>query len=137
MISKKILLIVSGIGTVVLLILNWIGTFKLCGGQEYGQCMDLIYSIMMNFFPIIPLFLLSLITYKMRNEVYRAWLRFVYVWIPLSMFAILIAPEYSSDWMFPVVKGTVAFYSSLLFVIISLVLIIWKYFYTSRKSGQS
>lgn len=135
MCSKKTLLTSSGIVTAVLVVLNWIGTFKLCGGQEYGQCMDFSYSLIIGFFPVIPLFLLSLITYKMSEEVYRAWLRFANVWIPLSIVLIFLAPEYSGDWMFPVVKGTVAFFSSLLFVLISLLIICWKYF-TSRRSGQ-
>src|SRR3989344_3055223 len=127
MISKKTLLWSSGIITAILIILNWIGTFKLCGGQEYGQCMDFSYSLIIGFFPVIPLFILSFITYKMREEVYRAWLRFSYVWIPLSMILIFLAPQYASDWMFPIEKGTVAFFSSLL-------LIIWKYF-SSRRPG--
>ncbi|MDP2655239.1 MAG: hypothetical protein Q8P17_01625 [bacterium] len=97
--------------------------------------MDFSYSLIIGFFPVIPLFLLSLITYKMSEEVYRAWLRFANVWIPLSIVLIFLAPEYSGDWMFPVVKGTVAFFSSLLFVLISLLIICWKYF-TSRRSGQ-
>lgn len=84
----------------------------------------------------IPLFLLSLITYKMRDEVYRAWVCFAYAWVPLSMLAIFLAPEYSTDWMYPVVKGTVAFFTSLLFVIISLVLIAYKYA-ASRRSRQA
>ncbi len=69
----------------------------------------------------------------MRDEVYRAWLRFSYVWIPLSMLLIFLAPEYTSNRMFPVVKGTVAFFSSLLFVIISPILIAWKWFSSHRN----
>ncbi|MHB0865686.1 MAG: hypothetical protein ACYC1Y_02190 [Minisyncoccota bacterium] len=92
--------------------------------------MDLTYSAIINFLPILPLFLFSLITYKMRDEVYRAWLRFASVWIPLSMLGILLAPEYSEQFlpMFPVVKGTVAFFSSLLFFTISLFIVVWKFF---------
>lgn len=126
MINKRIVLLGSGIIAVVLLALNQIGTFRLCGGQEYGQCMDFAYSLIINFFPFVPLFLFSLITYKMRDEVYRAWLRFAYVWVPLSMVLIFLAPQYSTDWMYPVEKGTVAFLTSALFVIISLILIVWK-----------
>lgn len=48
------------------------------------------------------------------------------------MVLIFLAPEYSADWVYPVVKGTVAFSASLLFVILSLVLIIWKYFAARR-----
>lgn len=86
----------------------------------------MVYDTIMNLLIFIPLFLFSLITYKMRDEVYRTWLRFAYVWIPLSMGLIFLAPEYSTDWMYPVEKGSVAFLTSLLFVIISLILIIWK-----------
>jgi hypothetical protein len=63
----------------------------------------------------------------MRDDVYRAWLRFAYVWIPLSMVGIFFAPEYSTDWMYPVTKSSVAFLSSLTFVIISLVVIGYKF----------
>jgi len=136
MCNKKTLLTSSGVVTAILIILNWIGTFKLCGGQEYGQCMDFSYSLIIGFFPVIPLFILSLITYKMRDEMYRAWLRFAQWWIPFSMVFIFLAPEYSGDWMFPIVKGTVAFFSSLLFVIISLLLIIWKYIASRRETGR-
>ena len=117
---KKNLLILSGLATVVLLVLNGIGTFRLCGGVEYGRCMDVAYMTIINFTPVIPLFLFSLITYWMRDGVYRAWARFSVIWIPLSMIAIFFSPEYSRDWMFPVVKSNVAFFSSLIFTLISL-----------------
>ena len=132
--SKKIVVVGSGILAAVLIISDRIGTSVICGwaGQD-TICMGILYDIMMNLFPLIPFFFLSLITYKMRDEIYRAWLRFAYVWIPLSMLLIFLAPQYSSDWMYPIEKGTVAFFSSLLFVIISLVLIAWKYLSTRNK----
>jgi len=129
--SKKIILQSSGIITLGLLTISIFGTYKICNDGE--NCINILHSFFIHFLPIIPLFLLSLITYRMRDEVYRAWLRFAYVWIPLSMLLILLAPEYSSDWMYPVVKGTVAFFSSLLFIIISLALIAWKHFATRRS----
>ncbi len=90
----------------------------------------------MNLLPSIPLFLLALITYKMRDEVYRTWLRFAYVWIPLSMILIFLAPEYPENWMTPFAKGPVAFFSSLLFFIISIVLIGMRYFSMRRASRK-
>lgn len=138
MISRKVLLLSSGVFTIGLYILNYIGTYWTCDHLLFaghaGNCPSILYDGAMTFFPIVSLFLLSLITYKMREEVYHAWLRFSYVWIPLSMLTIFLAPEYSADWMFPIVKGTVAFFSSLLFVIISLIIIIWKYFATRNKA---
>jgi hypothetical protein len=134
--NKKILLIVSGLVSILVIAIgNTELTYDYCASAD-TPCVDLVYDIVLTFVPIIPLFILSLITYKMRDEVYRAWLRFAYVWIPLSMLLIFLAPEYSADWMFPIVKGTVAFFSSLLFAGISLILIIYKYFASRRAPGQ-
>jgi len=130
--TKKWILLGSGSLTVILLLVNWIGTFKLCGANEYGSCMDTLASTMITFFPIIPLFIFSLITYKMRKEVFNTWRIFAAVGAPLSMLAILIAPEYGNSFI-PVEKGTVALFSSLLFSIISLGIILWKYFAKPTK----
>ena len=132
MISKKILLIVAGLGATLLLGLDYVGTSHLCGGRQYTICMGNLYNIMINLLPIFPLFILSLITYKMREEVFRAWLKFSYVWIPLTMFAILISPEYGNA-LLPIEKGTVGAFFSLLYIIISLLIIAYKYFTLKSK----
>ncbi|MBP6929447.1 MAG: hypothetical protein KBB77_00765 [Candidatus Moranbacteria bacterium] len=118
--TKKSVLFVSGTVTIILIILDRLGTFRLCGANEYGSCMDVLYSAIIFFLPIIPLFLFSLITYKMSEEVFQDWWRLARIFIPLAMFLILITPAYTHNWMFPVVKGTVAVALSGLFVIISL-----------------
>ena len=134
MISKKTLLIISWLITALVITIGSTNlTYDYCASAN-TPCVDLVYDLILIFAPILPLFLLSLITYKMWDEVYRAWLRFAQWWIPLSMILISLAPQYASDWMFPIEKGTVAFFSSLLFIIISLLLIIWKYF-SSRRPG--
>jgi hypothetical protein len=132
MISKKILLIVSGLGAIILISLDYVGTSQLCGGRQYTVCMGNLYNVMINFLPIIPLFLLSLITYKMREEIFRAWLKFSYVWIPLTMLAILVSPEYGNA-LLPIEKGTVGVFFSLLYIIISLLIIAYKYFTLKSK----
>jgi len=119
------LLILTGAVSILLTALNFIGTYKLCGSKGYGACMEVVYDFMVALLPIIPLFIFSLITYKMREGVYRAWWKFARIWIPLSMLAVFVSPSYG-NWMIPIEKGTVAFSSSILFVIISLVLIIWQ-----------
>lgn len=125
--TKKRILVFTGIVSVLLAVLNYIGTFNLCGGQTYGVCMDIIFDLIMLFVPIILLFIFSLITYSMKENVFQSWWKFARIWIPISMFAILISPSNSHNWMFPVEKGTVAFFSSALFLIISLILItIWQ-----------
>ena len=131
--NKKKLAIVTGILSVVLVTLNFIGTFRLCGAKDYGSCMDVFYNIIINLFPIIPLFIFSLITYKMREEVYQTWWKFARVWIPASMLAILIAPSYANNWMFPIEKGNVAAFFSLVFVVSSILIIASRY-YSLKKN---
>lgn len=130
--TKKNILIVSGVGVLVLLIWNYIGNYRICdivsGNGSAGECPFFLTGIAMIFFPIFPLFFFSLLTYKMRQESYETWFRFARWWIPLSMILVLLAPEYSNDWMFPITKGSVAFITSILFTPISLILITWKWF---------
>lgn len=76
------------------------------------------------FFPFVPLFIFSLITYFLREEVYRAWWQFARVATPVSMLLIALAPSYSHDWMFPIEKGSVAVFTSLIFSVISIVVIV-------------
>ena len=84
-------------------------------------------------FPITLLF--SLITYKMREEVFRAWVRFATWWIPLQIVLTLLTPESSGGLFISLVdKQLVAILLSFLFVLISLVLIVWKWLSTRRTS---
>lgn len=78
-------------------------------------------------FPII--FLFSLITYKMREEVFCAWFNFTKWWIPISIFLTLITPGSSGGGFgIPSIfdKEFLAFILSALFFIISLVIIVRK-----------
>ena len=90
--------------------------------------METLHLLFLNFVPTFPLFLFSLLTYFMKEEVYRAWSRFALVWIPLSMLLIFLAPEYSTDWMYRIEKGSVALATSAIFAVVSLVIVGVKYF---------
>lgn len=121
MIKRNVLLI-----SLVFVIIFLVSIFS----QEIGLCSSLTFCsehfdvIAEVIFPILPLFLFSLITYKMREEVFQLWFRFARVYIPASMLLILLAPSYSSNWMFPYDKGIAAFLFSSLFIIISIVKIV-------------
>jgi hypothetical protein len=121
----------------LLTLLVGIGLFLLSSfSREIGFCLPYSYSKCAAFFdgfaemllPIFPMLLFSLITYRMTEEIYTAWFKFARWWIPFSMFAIFLAPEYSSNFMSPIEKGTVALTFSALFVIISAIIVGTKYF---------
>ena len=133
MVIKNILICTSGVIFILLVIIGSVGTYNLCNSN--GQCINVLHNFFLHFLPFSVLFIFALITYWMREEIYRAWFKFARWWIPLSMILILISPEYSHDWMYRIEKGTVAFATSLLFVIVSLIIIITK-LASSRRTIQ-
>lgn len=120
-VTKKRLLLTSGILTSLFVIIDVIGTDRLCG-VEHTDCMANPHSFFGIFIPILPLFLFSLITYKLPERVYRTWSRFALWWIPLSMLLILVVPSYDGS-LVPVDKGRTALATSLFFLIISLTIV--------------
>lgn len=138
--TKKNILIGSGSGVVILLLWNYIGNYHICDfvtqNGSAGDCPLLLTSMGINFLPIFPLFLFSLIAYFMREEIFRAWVRFATWWIPISMFCILITPtDYGGAGIgMSLGKPDVALVTSFFFVLISLILIAYKFF-KLKKSG--
>lgn len=133
MVNKKYLLAVSGGISGFLLIADLLGTSTLCGGNRYTACMQTLHSVFLVLLPFLPLFFLVIVFFLVRAEIYAPWFRFARWWIPLSMLAIFMAPEYSHDWMFRIEKGSVAMTASALFVVISILIIAIKYFALKRS----
>ncbi len=73
---------ISGVGggIFILLLLSLLENF--CGSYR-GICKDVYGLIVYLFFPLPFVFLLSLITYKMRDEVFRAWWGFAVWFVPM------------------------------------------------------
>ncbi|MDO8241170.1 MAG: hypothetical protein Q7T51_04290 [Candidatus Moranbacteria bacterium] len=82
--SKKSVLWISGIagGAFVFLLLALLYNF--CGAYR-GICKETFGFIVYPFSPLPFVFLLSLITYKMRDEVFQAWWRFARWFVPVIM----------------------------------------------------
>ena len=129
--TKKRLLIVSGVISLTVSIINYIGVYKIC--LNIFECTEILFGVMMILFPVVSLFIFSLITFKMHEEVFRSWWRFSRIWIPLSMIAIFVSPSNTSNWMFPVEKGSVAFFLSVIFVIVSACIIVYRHYKLEKK----
>ena len=82
------------------------------------------------------MFFFSLITYKMREAIFISWARFTYVWVPLSMMLILISDD-SPGHLFVSAQEFVAMLLWGLYIIISLIIIVWKYLSLRRNSEQN
>ena len=99
------------------------------------SCSDLLGMYSEIIFIFIPVFIFSLFTYKMKDDVYNIWIKFVYIWIPLTIIMSFITPEYGKGgFLFPIERGGVSYFLSLLFFIISIIIISVKYF-SAKKSN--
>lgn len=122
--SKYVVAIVSSVGAVGLFALDSIGTPTLCGGTEFTRCMRETHNALMAFIPLLPLAILSWVYIKVDQKIYSSWLKFAIPWTIGSMVAIFLAPQYSSDFLLPIEKGSVAFVSGILFVVISIAIMV-------------
>lgn len=85
-------------------------------------------------FPFISLFLLSLLTYKMREEIFATWISFAKWWVPLSMVAILLTPTDDGGSFSIPLKGPLALFCAVALLVVSLIIIAYKFF-ALKKSG--
>jgi len=92
---------------------------------QFWDSLDIIGALLF-IFPFV--FLLSLITYFLREEVFQAWMHFAKWWIPLSIFFVLVMPDGQGGGYMPslIDKQTIAFLMSSIFILVSLTKIISK-----------
>jgi hypothetical protein len=128
--TRQIILIVGLIGTLLLFGLFLISRTNCYIEHWCRSVFDMFSSDNFSALFFTPsLFFLSLLTYKMRDEVFRTWLHFAYWWIPLSIILTLITPNGSGGWGIPnlISPELVALTFSTLFATISLIIITLKY----------
>ena len=83
--------------------------------------------------PFTVLLICACVVYFVRQEVFLSWTRLALWWIPLSMLLIFITPEYGGGLVNPIVKGPVAVFLSSLFIILSLLIVAYKYWRVSKR----
>lgn len=139
--QRKLILIISVIGTLVGYVLSNPLVFGICQRKylfnNIQGCLDSTISGIgepLLIFSILLVVILSILLFLNKN-IFKSWLRFAAWWIPLSIILIVITPETSNSWMplYFIGKGTVTVLMAGIFSIISLILIAWKTF-AARKT---
>ena len=138
--TKRNVLVVSGIlGGGTLLFSEFAKPSVVCGGR--WECMDIIATVGPILLPFIPLFFFSLITYFLPDRVFRSWFsHFAIWWIPLWIFATLVAPnDGGGGWGIPTISSKAAIYlvSFILFIAISTIIIIVSFMRNRTKKGAT
>ena len=85
-------------------------------------CMQNIDHFADIFFIFLPALLFSLITYPLHERVFRVWRNFALVWVPLTIFLVVITPDTSGS-IVAFGKETVAMILSIVFSALSITII--------------
>lgn len=128
MMTKKNVLILSAVLVALFIVFGFQKNIGLCG-KEYNSCWTFFDLLWSPFSLGVPLFLLSILTYRMHEEIFFTWLRLAYWWIPLSVLIIFTTPTTDHSWAIGgPSRDSVTWFLSGLFFVISLILIAWKHF---------
>ena len=134
--KKKYVLVISLSLVAILYILGMNGNGTLPCGESYSRtCAHLVRNIWVSAIIIIPVAFFSLITYFLREEIFRAWLRFTYWWVPLSFAIVLFASSRQSANIVGLSDQAIfGVFTWGLYILISLIIITWKYLATRKLS---
>src|SRR3989344_8474098 len=126
--TKKGLVIISLIGSVVFFVSIFTNIHipvDVCYQGEF--CGDLSELLGIYFLLFIPVFIFSIIIFKLRESVFSTWRNFSLWAVPISLIVISFLPTDTHGLDFiPITKGTIIFFLTILYSLISLILIIYK-----------
>ncbi len=126
--SKNKTVIIALLGVLLQIFSRFTVNIGIC--ESYAsKCHDLSYLLLIYTLSFIPFFIYSLITYKLKESTFDFWKKFSILWIALSLLVITFLPTstHGMDY-FPIVKGTVILFLTIVYSITSLLLIIYKSF---------
>ena len=126
MLTKKNALITSSGFFVVFAIFGT--TQALCNYDSHGICWRYwteIGSVSQGMLICLPLLLFSLISYKLQDEVFSTWVKFAKWWVLGTILLVLITPAQDSS-LLPVTKEIVSLFSTGVFTLVSLIVIVAK-----------
>ena len=127
MVTKRNVLLVSAVAVLIAVGLTYPWKIGLCGSDSYG-CINNIQSFSTILDIFFPTLILSLVTFKLRQEIFQAWMRYALWWVPLTVVLTLIAPnDRSQSIPFPSTKGMVDLGLVTIFVIVSIGIILYKW----------
>ncbi|HUO56370.1 MAG TPA: hypothetical protein VMU27_02980 [Candidatus Paceibacterota bacterium] len=136
MISKKLVVIISGVVSGALVMSGQIASSYMCGNYN-GDCLGNLENLASIATPFVPLFFVSIVASFMQEEVFRLWIKFVYVWLPFSIFLIFISPQYGQGHFITISPKAGAFWEMVLVLImVSALIFVFKSIAVARERTE-
>ncbi len=125
-ITKKIVFIVSLIGTLFVCALFILGLENCYANDVCSQWRSALSNENFSVFLLsVPVLFVSLITLRVRQEVFHAWTIFLAFILPVGILATILTPD-NASFMWSDPKLSLALFFSLMIGIGSIGLVLWK-----------
>ena len=134
--TKKSVLIGSVTGVVFFILGMLFLMNDACSVDAWVRCRnvdELVNTLLTLLMFAIPIFLFSLLTYFLKEEIFRIWLRFTYWWVPLSFVMVIFSSDHSGGLLGISDQEIFGILTWGLYIIISLIIVVWKYVATRRS----
>ncbi len=126
--TKKRMLLISFLSTILFFVLYSNKLYFLCQASGVFSCGEILKFLKL-FFLIAPfIFIFCVITYYLDNKVFFSLRKFTNFYLIIFFFLLLITPWYTGDEFLNLQKAHVSFLGSILYSVISLILILYKSF---------
>ncbi|MFA5652071.1 MAG: hypothetical protein WC933_01785 [Candidatus Paceibacterota bacterium] len=136
---KNIIFAVSSILLSVSIILIFTSDFIYDYCIRDGHCLfwrnlgDSAFPFLLVYFSV-PIFIFSLITYFLKDEIFKTWSKFTYVWVAISIILTLITPGGSGSFFVSLWdQQMTAIVMSGLFIFVSIIIVIFKVATSNKK----
>lgn len=81
--TKKNVLFLGIVGSILLFLPAILNQILSCYQKNWFFCNDSYEIVAVSVFPLVPILIFSLITYRLKDEVFQAWWRFARWWVPV------------------------------------------------------
>ncbi len=127
--NKKTLLVGSGSMLGALFLLQYLFSIELisCGHDPHLTCYFFFQHLNAFGLGLLPLFVLSIVTYFMKESVSNAWIKLAYIYLFLLAVATSTSSSTNGGYIGSSDLSYALIFAIPIFIISSIILIIWKY----------
>lgn len=125
--TKRSLMFFSFSFVIIFFILYYINILSSCRHEKY--CSSITELTVVYLLPFVFVFIFSLVTFKLKEVVFNSWRNFSIWAVPIIIIIVTFFPTRISGFdIVSVTKGLVMFFLTILYSIISFILIFYKSF---------
>ncbi len=86
-------------------------------------CLEILIAYILTM--SIPIFIFSLIVYKLKERVFLLWKKFTFIYLSIYLFIVIIAPWRHADFS-PFEKGPNTLFLLIIYIVLSIIIISYK-----------